>query len=155
MRSVVLGIANRRFVRKAVTGGLGRRVALRFVAGEDLSHALDVIRSLNRMGADVSIDFLGENVVESRQAREAMEVSEAVINMIHTEHLRANLSVKPCAGGEDDCVAFAEIRAAPNREMGAVIHPFRCLLSGMTRLLGAQHDDLRRQRRAAIPVLSP
>jgi proline dehydrogenase len=111
MRSVVLGIANRRFVRKAVTGGLGRRVALRFVAGEDLSHALDVIRSLNRMGADVSIDFLGENVVASAQAKEATEVCAQAIDLIHAEQLHANLSVKLTQLGLDIDAAQAYANA--------------------------------------------
>src|SRR3989442_15969309 len=111
MRQVVLGVANRRFVRKAVTGGLGRRVALRFVAGEDLSHALEVIRGLNGMGAEVSIDFLGENVVASAQAEEATEACAQAIDLIHTERLRANLSVKLTQLGVDIDAAQAHANA--------------------------------------------
>ena len=62
LRSVVLSVANRPAVRKAVTGGIGRRVALRFVAGEELDHAIKVVEELNERGFDVSLDYLGENV---------------------------------------------------------------------------------------------
>src|ERR1041384_1441376 len=74
LRTVVLGVANRPAVRRAVTGGLGRRVALRFVAGEDLEHALSTIRRLNESGATVSIDCLGENVTDLDQAAAARDL---------------------------------------------------------------------------------
>lgn len=39
LRGLVLALANRQRVRRIVTGGAGRRVALRFVAGEELEDA--------------------------------------------------------------------------------------------------------------------
>ena len=93
-RSVVLGVANRKFVRSAVTGGVGRRVALRFVAGEDLDRAIAVIRTLNAGGPAVSIDCLGENVQELVQAKVAASVYDAALDRIGREGLRANVSVK-------------------------------------------------------------
>jgi hypothetical protein len=36
LRNLILGFINRPFVRRIATGGLGRKVALRFVAGEDI-----------------------------------------------------------------------------------------------------------------------
>jgi proline dehydrogenase len=101
LRSVVLGVANRPAIKRAVTGGIGRKVALRFVAGEDLEHALEVIRSLNASGADVSIDHLGENVTDLTQAASAAGVYRAAIDHIRSDGLRANVSIKLTQMGLD------------------------------------------------------
>jgi proline dehydrogenase len=93
-RGAVLGVANRRFVRRIVTGGLGRRVALRFVAGEDLEHAVTVIRSLNEERASVSIDHLGENVTTIEQAKAAAAAYAAALDEISAGPLNADISVK-------------------------------------------------------------
>ena len=94
LRGAVLGIANRRFIRRIATGGLGRRVALRFVAGEDLEHAVSVIRALNDEGASVSIDHLGENVKTIEQAKAADCAYLAALDEISSDPLNANISVK-------------------------------------------------------------
>ncbi len=94
LRGAVLGIANRSFVRKAVTGGLGRRVALRFVAGETLDDAIEVVRSVNAQGALVSLDYLGENVTDPAQAAAATTVYRDAVERIAAGGLRANISVK-------------------------------------------------------------
>lgn len=94
LRSLVLGIANRKMVRRAVTSGLGRRVALRFVAGERLDDAIAVSRRLNARSADASLDYLGENVTEVEQAAAAARVYRDALEAIQAEGLRANISVK-------------------------------------------------------------
>jgi proline dehydrogenase len=112
-------------VRKAVTGGLGRRVALRFVAGEDLEHAVEVIRTLNRTGAAVSIDFLGENVVDPGQAKAAVRVCLEAIDRVQAERLRANLSIKLTQLGLDvdasDAFGNAEQVVARAAEAGTSV----------------------------------
>ncbi|MGZ4141907.1 MAG: proline dehydrogenase family protein [Actinomycetota bacterium] len=93
-RSVVLGVANRRFVRRAVTGGIGRKVALRFVAGEDLDHAIDAIRTISQTHMTVTLDHLGENVTEIEQAKAAAGVYLAALDRIAAEQLPSGISVK-------------------------------------------------------------
>jgi proline dehydrogenase len=94
LRSVVLGVANRRFVRGLATGGLGRKVALRFVAGEDVDHAIEAIRAINGEGASASVDYLGENVTDLEQAKAAAGVYLATLDLIATEGLSSGISVK-------------------------------------------------------------
>jgi proline dehydrogenase len=94
LRAAVLGVANRRVMRRIVTGGLGRRVALRFVAGEDLEHAVSVIRALNEEGASVSIDHLGENVTTIEQAKAAAAAYITALDAISADKLNADISVK-------------------------------------------------------------
>jgi proline dehydrogenase len=93
-RSVVLGVANRRFLRRVATGGLGRKVALRFVAGEDIDHAIDAIRAINEEGASASVDYLGENVTDLEQAKAAAGVYLATLDRIAMEGLSSGISVK-------------------------------------------------------------
>jgi proline dehydrogenase len=94
LRSIVLGVANRRFARRMATGGLGRRVALRFVAGEDVDHAINAIRAINEEGASASVDYLGENVTDLEQAKAAAGVYLATLDRIATEGLSSGISVK-------------------------------------------------------------
>jgi proline dehydrogenase len=117
LRQVVLGIAERRSVRKLATGGVGRRVALRFVAGETLDQALEVIRSLNARGAEVSIDHLGENVTDPSMAERATQAYEQALNRIAAEALRANVSVKLTQMGldVDGRLAYANVARVTSR----------------------------------------
>ncbi|HVL32049.1 MAG TPA: proline dehydrogenase family protein [Actinomycetota bacterium] len=94
LRDLVLGIANSKAIRSAVTGGLGRKVALRFVAGETLDDAITAVAALNADGFDVSLDHLGENISDVAQADSATQMYLAAIDRIEGGNLRANVSVK-------------------------------------------------------------
>ena len=94
LRNLILGFINRPFARRLATGGLGRKVALRFVAGEDIDHAVGAIRAINADGASASADYLGENVADLEQAKAAAGVYLATLDRIAAEGLSANISVK-------------------------------------------------------------
>lgn len=118
-KSVVLGVAGRSVVRRAVTTGVGRRVALRFVAGEDLDAAVGVTRNLNRQDLDVSLDYLGENVNDLTQAATAARVYAEALERIGAEGLRANVSVKLTQLGLDvDGASCFELADALVRRAG-------------------------------------
>jgi proline dehydrogenase len=111
LRSVVLGVSGRKFVRRAVTRGAGRAVALRFVAGERLEDAVRVITELNAAGVDVSVDHLGENVEDLAAAAAARDVYLTVLDRVASERLRANVSVKLTQMGLDVDEAAARANA--------------------------------------------
>src|SRR5687767_11939438 len=94
MRSALLRIAHYPVVRRIATGGVGRRVSLRFVAGEDLDEALAVTKALNGRGMMVSLDHLGENVTDAAEALRATEDYLKAIERIEAAGLTANISVK-------------------------------------------------------------
>lgn len=94
LRSVILGVAGSPAVRKVATGGVGRNVALRFVAGETLSDGLKVARELGADGFSVSLDYLGENVSTRQEAEAATAVYSDAIERIGADDLPANVSVK-------------------------------------------------------------
>ena len=112
LRGLILAIANRRMVRRLVTGGAGRRVALRFVAGEDLEDALKVVKTLNERGMTASIDYLGENVTDAVAAQAATEVYRTAIERVEATGLKANLSAKLTQMGLDIDEEFALGNAA-------------------------------------------
>ena len=65
----VLAVTNRSTVRKIFSeSSTGRRLSLRFVAGETIDDAATTARSLNEMGARVSLDHLGEHVTDTADA---------------------------------------------------------------------------------------
>lgn len=112
LRGAILKVANRSPVRRMVTGGIGRRVALRFVAGEDLEDALEVVKVLNGRGMSVSLDYLGENVTDAGTAQAATDVYRTAIERIEAAGLRANISVKLTQMGLDIDPEFALGNAA-------------------------------------------
>lgn len=92
---LVLAITRLRLVRRMFTGGhWGRRVAMRFVAGETLDEAVAVARDLNARGFLVSLDHLGEHVSDAALATQAAAHYRACLDRIAAEGLDADISVK-------------------------------------------------------------
>jgi proline dehydrogenase len=85
---------------------LSRSFAQRFVAGDTLDDAVTAARALNDAGLTVSMDFLGESVQSRDEALQAAEMAVQVLEAIHREGLRANLSIKPTQLGLDIDEAF-------------------------------------------------
>jgi proline dehydrogenase len=101
LRSAILTVANRPFVRRLATGKAGRRVALRFVAGEDVEDALAVVKALNERGMTASLDYLGENVRDAAAAQAAADTYRGTIERVEAAGLKANLSMKLTQMGLD------------------------------------------------------
>jgi proline dehydrogenase len=78
-------------VPKAIVG----RVASRYVAGETLDDAVNVVRTLNSQGAMATIDVLGEEVHEREKAVKAVEEYIRVFEAISAQKLDSNVSIKP------------------------------------------------------------
>ncbi|YCI76781.1 proline dehydrogenase [Bacillus sp. R1-10] len=75
--------------------------ASRFVAGESLDMACDVIADLNRMGLAVTIDYLGEFIEDEQEAGKMAEECIEAIRMIGTNELDSQLSLKLTSMGLD------------------------------------------------------
>jgi proline dehydrogenase len=96
LRGPVLWLTERpRFRRLAAESSLGRRVALRFVAGESLVEAVDAARSLDRRGVATMLDYLGENVTSAEQASVAADQYVLALKRAQeAEDLDCNISIK-------------------------------------------------------------
>ena len=101
LRALILGITNRRWVRRIATGRAGRSLARRFVAGEDIEDALKAVKVLNERGLIASLDYLGENVRDATAATAAADTYRAVIERVEAAGLEANLSMKLTQMGLD------------------------------------------------------
>ncbi len=94
-RRGMLGITERDWVNRLFTErSIGRRLATRFVAGEELQEAVAVARILNGRGISVSMDHLGEHVHDRGSAAAALADYLACLDQIESEQLDANVSVK-------------------------------------------------------------
>jgi proline dehydrogenase len=91
----VLVVTGWRWVRWVFTQTrVGRRVSLRFVAGETLEEAIVVALEANRRGMPVSLNCLGEHVTDEESARASFEAYRAAINAIRDHGVDGNISVK-------------------------------------------------------------
>lgn len=88
--------------------GVSRRVAQRFVAGETLDDAISAARALNAAGFPVSLDLLGENVLDRDGAVRAAETYVTMFDRIAAEKLDGNISLKLTQLGLDLDAALCE-----------------------------------------------
>jgi proline dehydrogenase len=95
LRATLLHLSeSKRLARWAMSNGLSRSVAHRWVAGETLEDAIAAARTLNASGFPVSLDLLGENVLDREGAIRAADVYVAMFDRIATEKLNGNISLK-------------------------------------------------------------
>ncbi len=69
-------------------------LAKRFIAGQRLSQALDVVEQLNRDGFMTSLDHLGEKVTSEAEANAATEQYITILEALKDRGLNKNISVK-------------------------------------------------------------
>ncbi len=95
IRALLLKLSNsRRMARWVTSNGVSRRMARRFVAGEELDEAIAAARACNRAGMMASLDYLGENVASEADARRACDAYLGIFDRIAQEKLDANVSLK-------------------------------------------------------------
>ncbi len=95
LRAIFIYLSKAQWARRIVTGWrIARRVASRFVAGDTLDAAIEVIRSLNQKGLYVTLDHLGEGVSNPEEARRAAKAILDLLDKIHTCGIQSSVSVK-------------------------------------------------------------
>jgi proline dehydrogenase len=78
----------------AVPKPVVRRLAGRYIAGDELEDAVDVVREVNGEGKLATIDVLGEEITNVDDARAIAGAYHEVLETIDRERLNANVSVK-------------------------------------------------------------
>ncbi|HUS16765.1 MAG TPA: proline dehydrogenase family protein [Chloroflexia bacterium] len=101
----------------AVANPLARKVARRFVAGEQLDEAVRVIADLNRRGMFATFDLLGENVNTREDADATADAYLALLDAIERNKLKSNVSLKLTAMGLDlgESIAVDNLRRILDR----------------------------------------
>ena len=95
LRSLLLYLSERETPKKLLMGNpLGRRLASRFIAGEEIEDALRVIRRLTSEGFMVTLDCLGESVHEAAAAEVACQTYLQLLDRLAAENLNSHVSVK-------------------------------------------------------------
>jgi proline dehydrogenase len=71
-----------------------RKASQRFIAGETLEQAIEVVRKLNLTGINATLDQLGENTTSVEGALQSTQDVLAIIDAIVENNVRSNVSVK-------------------------------------------------------------
>ncbi len=95
LRSFFVSLSKASWAQRLITNwGFARRAAFRFVAGETLAEAVEVVRQLNSRGIRSTLDQLGENTIELADANAATVSIMASISEIERSQVQANVSIK-------------------------------------------------------------
>jgi proline dehydrogenase len=96
-----LAILDRALVRllPAVPRTVVRRIADRYIAGEELGDAVEAVARLNAGGRTATIDVLGEEVARREEVQEITRAYLDAIEAISERGLDSNVSIKPTALG--------------------------------------------------------
>src|SRR5437762_1609668 len=114
LRQGFLTLSNSKSLQNfALHNGLARRVARRFVAGEQLNEAIDVIRAFNAKGIRATFDHLGESVTDEREARAAAQSYITLLDRIAQTGIDSNVSLKLTAMGLDLDTEFCYQNVCP------------------------------------------
>src|SRR3712207_7093742 len=71
-----------------------RRIAGRYMAGEELDQAIATIRNLSREGCVATVDVLGESTESERDAAEKLDQYKQVVDALDEHGLASGISVK-------------------------------------------------------------
>ncbi|MCL5960685.1 MAG: proline dehydrogenase family protein [Chloroflexi bacterium] len=118
LRSTFLALSTNEPVRQLMThNDLGWRVASRFVAGETIREAIAAAEELNRRGATVELDNLGEHVADRGKASQALDNYLDMLDQIAISGIEAHVSIKPSQMGQevDDELCFNNILSVLER----------------------------------------
>ena len=76
-----------------------RVFAGRYIAGEELQDAINLVKTLNSKGIYATMDVLGESIKNKEEAIESKKKCLEVLEAIEVNKLQANLSIKPTQMG--------------------------------------------------------
>lgn len=95
LRSTFIYLSKADWARSIVTNwAFARRASARFVAGETLGQAIQVVKSLNDKGINTTLDHLGEHTDTPEAADRATRAILEMVNAIDEAHVRSNISIK-------------------------------------------------------------
>lgn len=95
LRSLLISLSKAAWAqRMLVKWKFARRMASRFIAGETLTAAIEVVRQLNAKGMIATLDHLGENTATEADSIKATDEVIEILEAIKVNQLRSNVSVK-------------------------------------------------------------
>ncbi len=95
LRSLLIYLSKVDWMRRLMMSWkIARKVALRFVAGETLTEAIEAVRQINQAGMYATLDQLGENTTTAEQARNTGDEIMKILDAIDQSGIKSGLSVK-------------------------------------------------------------
>ena len=95
LRAIFIYLSKASWARNLVTHwGFAWRAASRFVAGDKLEDAIRVVKTLNALGINATLDHLGEHTSNPEEASRATEDILKIFDAIQGSGVRANVSIK-------------------------------------------------------------
>ena len=102
LRDVFLALSTNAGLRRFIINfPPSRKATRRFVAGETLDEAIQVVKKLNQQGLQVTFDLLGESVTKESEAREAKDGYLRALDAIASNKVASHVSVKLTQMGLD------------------------------------------------------
>ncbi|GAC1474702.1 MAG: proline dehydrogenase [Chloroflexota bacterium] len=102
LRQTLMRISQQQHIRDlAMRNGMAQSFSRRFVAGETIDEALQVVRDINARGMTATLDHLGENVTSLHEAREAATSYCTIVECIIQQNAACNVSLKLTQFGLD------------------------------------------------------
>ncbi len=109
LRSFFITLSRHKGFRQfSESSAIGRKLSSRFVAGMSVEEALQAAKRVNDEGIAVSLDSLGESVLDAAQAHASADIYLRLIDAIQQRGLNANVSVKLTQMGMEFDPALAE-----------------------------------------------
>jgi proline dehydrogenase len=126
LRSFLIYLSKASWARRIVTRwAFAWRAASRFVAGETLEDAVQVVKALNAKGINATLDHLGEHTTNAEEARRATQDILQIFGAIDGSGVRSNVSIKLTQIGlaldEELCVQNLLRILACARDMGSFV----------------------------------
>ncbi|MBX3045761.1 MAG: proline dehydrogenase family protein [Anaerolineales bacterium] len=95
LRSFLIYLSQADWARRLIMSlGVSRRMARRFVAGDELSDALHAVRKLNNDGMLATLDLLGEHTADAAAANASTARIVDAIQQIAESGVRSGVSIK-------------------------------------------------------------
>jgi Proline dehydrogenase len=99
LRNFLLSLSNNKnFEKFLVNSKITKKLVDRFVAGYDLNSALEILNKLNSLNIRVTLDYLGESVLDKKEAEKTFLEYMKILNNIKNEN---SISVKLTSIGLD------------------------------------------------------
>lgn len=118
LRSFLIYLSKAGWAQRMVTGwNLAWSTASRFVAGESIQEAINVIRVLNEKGVVATLDQLGEHTTTAEEATQATEGILTILDEIDKTGVKSNVSIKltQIGMGLDDTLCRENLMRILNR----------------------------------------
>lgn len=95
LRQALMHLSQQDRLRNLTTSNsMAQTMARRFVAGETLVEAIDVVRTINQQGMTATLDHLGENVSSQGEAIDAADAYRRMLQEIARAEVQCNVSLK-------------------------------------------------------------